>query len=82
MKFIFHVLIFAVGAGAGVWWGVNHPRAAQNLDAQIQAEVSKAKIAVYNDVLKDNPGNSAAYQQKIQDEQKNLNAANQQLQNQ
>jgi hypothetical protein len=81
MKFIFHVLIFVAGAGVGIWWGVNHPKAAQNLDAQVQAEVSKAKIAVYNDVIKDNPNNAANYQQKISAEQKNLTQAQQQLGN-
>ena len=44
-KIITHVLVFAVGAGAGVYWGVNHPSQAQNVANVEQAKIDQVKQA-------------------------------------
>jgi hypothetical protein len=43
-KLISHVLMLAVGASLGVWWGVYHPVAAANLVQQEQAHIAQAKV--------------------------------------
>jgi len=82
MKFILHIVIFAVGAGAGVVWGVHHPQAAQNVDLRIQKEVSQAKVELLNKFISENPKSAASYQQMATDAQKKLDDANQQLNSQ
>lgn len=41
-KLIGHLVVFVVGAGVGVWWGVHHPEQAQNLAAVEQAKIEQA----------------------------------------
>ncbi len=47
-KLITHVLVFALGAGAGVYWGVNHPSQAQQIEMREQARIDQAKQAISN----------------------------------
>ena len=44
IKLITHVLVFAVGAGAGVYWGVNHPSQAQHIADMEQARIDQARL--------------------------------------
>jgi hypothetical protein len=41
-KHIVHLIFFAAGAGVGIWWGVNHPKEAQDVAAQEQVKVQQA----------------------------------------
>jgi len=82
MKLISHIIIFALGAGLGILWSVKHPAAAQNVDLQVKAEVSKAKIELLNRIAAENPSTAAKYQQEAQQEQTNLDNTNKQLANQ
>ena len=43
-KLVSHLIILAVGASLGVWWGVYHPVAASNLVQQEQAQIAQAKV--------------------------------------
>jgi CHASE3 domain sensor protein len=47
-KLITHVLVFAIGAGAGVYWGVNHPSQAQQVEMREQARIDQAKQVLTN----------------------------------
>ena len=82
MKAILHLVTLAVGIGIGMWWGWNHPLAAAKFDAKIQEAESKAKIDVLNKVLANSntpgPGDEQ-YKQMLQDEQKKLSDAEQQI---
>jgi hypothetical protein len=44
IKMISHLIMLAVGASLGVWWGVYHPVAANNLVAQEEAHIAQAKV--------------------------------------
>jgi hypothetical protein len=54
-KLIGHVVIFFIGAGVGVYWGVHHPTQAANLadteTARIQQAVAAAKQQVLQQVV-------------------------------
>jgi hypothetical protein len=41
-KLIGHLVVFVVGAGVGVWWGVSHPQMAQNLATMEQVKIQQA----------------------------------------
>jgi hypothetical protein len=82
MRSIIHILVFVVGVGVGVIWGVHHPQAAQNVDLRIQKEVAEGKIDVLNKLIAENPKNTAAYQQMEADAQQKLDAANKALNDQ
>jgi flagellar basal body-associated protein FliL len=41
IKLVVHLVVFAIGAGVGVWWGVNHPQQAQNIAAVEQAKMNQ-----------------------------------------
>ena len=43
-KLISHLVILFVGASLGVWWGVYHPVAANNLVQREQADIAQAKV--------------------------------------
>ncbi len=45
-KLITHVLVFAIGAGAGVYWGVNHPSQAQQIEIKEQARLDQLKQGI------------------------------------
>ena len=52
MKLISHLLILMVGAGLGIWWGVNHPEAAQNVAANEEQQAAKIQAAVSQEKIK------------------------------
>jgi uncharacterized membrane protein len=90
MKLIFHLLVFFAGAGVGVWWGVNHPAAAQNVSdqevqqaAKVQAAVSQEKIALLQKFLGNNSAdqNVADFKQMLSDEKQKLQNATAKLGN-
>ena len=82
MKLISHLVIFVVGAGVGMAWGVHHPQAAQNLDLRIQKEVAQTKVDLLHRFASDDPNAAAKYQQEAKDAQQKLDDANKQLANQ
>jgi hypothetical protein len=43
-KLISHAIFLAIGASLGVWWGVYHPVAANNLVQQEEARIARAKV--------------------------------------
>jgi hypothetical protein len=43
-KLISHTVLLLIGASLGVWWGVYHPVAAQNLVQQEEAHIAQAKV--------------------------------------
>jgi hypothetical protein len=58
MKFLYHIVIFVVGLGLGLWIGVKYPAQSQNVAdeesrqaARIQAAVSREKIDLLNRFL-------------------------------
>jgi hypothetical protein len=53
-KLISHTLILLVGASLGVWWGVYHPVAAQNLEQHEESIIAQAKVDLLQK-LRDNP---------------------------
>jgi hypothetical protein len=53
-KLISHVVVLAVGASLGMWWGVYHPVAAANLVQQEQAKIAQAKVEILQKI-KGNP---------------------------
>jgi hypothetical protein len=91
MKLISHLLILLVGAGLGIWWGVNHPAEAQNIHdqeqqqaAKIQEAVSQEKIDLMNRLLGHDsvkPADTAAFKQMLSDEQQKLQDAKSKLAN-
>ena len=46
MKLLIHLLIFALGIGLGIWWGVNHPTQAATVAARENVAISKIKTEV------------------------------------
>jgi hypothetical protein len=70
LKLISHVLVLAVGASLGVWWGVYHPVAAADLVQREQADIAKAKVELLQKI-KGNPSTENIDQ--------NLNAETQHL---
>jgi hypothetical protein len=81
MKLILHLIVFAAGAGLGVWWGVNHPSEAQNVAAREEAAAAQAKIEVITHFMSSDDKNSAEYKQMLQDEQQKLQDAKAKLGN-
>ena len=84
MKFISHLVLLAVGAALGVWWGVNHPAEAEKLTAHEQAAVSAAKIDLIQKFMghgSPDDKNSADYQQMLKEEQQKLQDAKAKLGN-
>ncbi|HEX4052721.1 MAG TPA: hypothetical protein VHX86_00510 [Tepidisphaeraceae bacterium] len=90
MKLISHLLILVVGAGLGVWWGVNHPEAAQNVAtneeqqaAKIQEAVSKEKIVLLKKFLDTTQPDqsSSEFKQMLNQEKQNLQNAKAKLLN-
>lgn len=79
-----------LGAGLGIWWGVNHPEAAQNVAAneqqqaaKIQAVVAQEKIALLQKFLGTTQPDqdSAEFKQMLQQEKQNLQNAKAKLVN-
>ncbi|MGA3065455.1 MAG: hypothetical protein ABSF29_01275 [Tepidisphaeraceae bacterium] len=82
MRSIIHILVFVVGLGVGVVWGVHHPQAAENVDLRIEKEVAQAKLDLLNRFKNDDPKAAANYQQDVNDAQSKLDEANKALNNQ
>lgn len=90
MKLLSHLLILLVGAGLGIWWGVNHPEAAQNVAAneeqqaaKIQAAVSREKIVLLQKFLGTTQPDqtSTEFKQMLEQEKQNLQDAKAKLVN-
>jgi hypothetical protein len=81
MKLVTHLVVFALGIGAGIYWGVQHPTAAADLagreQLKIQAAVSAAKIDL---LQRFNSGDSSAnFKKMLEEEKAKLLEANQQI---
>jgi cytoskeletal protein RodZ len=50
-KLIGHLVVFVIGAGAGIWWGVYHPTEAQELTATEHAKIESAVAIAKRDLL-------------------------------
>lgn len=50
IKLAIHLVVFAIGAGVGVWWGVNHPQQAQNIAAMEQTYIAQGKQQALQEV--------------------------------
>jgi hypothetical protein len=46
MKILIYLVVFALGAGTGIWWSVNHPDAAVDIAAREQQQAAKLQAAV------------------------------------
>jgi hypothetical protein len=90
MKHIYHLFIFAVGIGLGIWIGVKFPSQAQKVAAtedqqaaRIQAAVSQEKITLLQQFLgKSNSDQAKAdFNQMLNDEKQKLQNATAKLGN-
>jgi len=90
MKLIIHLIVFATGAGVGIWWGANHPSQAQNVASQeqqevarIQAAASQEKIDLINRFMdrKTTDQDAADLKQMLSDEKQKLQNATAKLGN-
>jgi hypothetical protein len=54
-KIIGHLVVFVVGVGAGVWWGVNNPTEAAKLAGGEQARIQQAVAIAKRDLLRAAP---------------------------
>ena len=90
MKHIYHLVIFAVGIGLGIWIGVKYPTQAQHVAdsedqeaAKIQAAVSKEKIDFLQKFLGHTDSNQTAadIKQMLSDEKQKLQSATTKLGN-
>jgi hypothetical protein len=74
MKFIVHVLIFAIGCGLGVLWGANHPTQAADIATKEQTAIFQAKIDVLSHVVDNtsDPTKKAQFQSELATEQQHL----------
>ena len=85
MKLITHLIVFALGCGIGIWYGVNRPSQAQNIAAQEQKAVAEAKIKVIEELHPELTGGGPVppgdekYEAALQKSQQELDAANKQL---
>ncbi|MDP9174456.1 MAG: hypothetical protein M3O30_11400 [Planctomycetota bacterium] len=67
MKLLIHLIVFAAGAGLGIWWGVNHPNEAATIAQREQTEAAKIRLQVLQQ-LDDSP----KARQMLADEQKKI----------
>jgi hypothetical protein len=90
MKLILHLMVFFAGAGVGIWWGVHHPVAAQNVSdqeeqhiAKLQVDFSNEKISLLQKFLgNSNPDQNASdFKQMLTDEKQKLQNATAKLGN-
>jgi hypothetical protein len=90
MRFLYHLVIFAVGLGSGIWIGVKYPVQAQSVAdtesqqaARIQAAVSAEKINLLNQFIGQNSSRGvdakAEFNQMLQDEKQKLQDAKSKL---
>jgi VIT1/CCC1 family predicted Fe2+/Mn2+ transporter len=90
MKFLYHVFIFALGIGLGIWIGVKYPAQSQQVaDSEDQqaakiAAVAQAKVDLLNHFVGQSSSaeeTKAEMQQMLKDEQQNLQNAKAKLTN-
>ncbi|MGD0770459.1 MAG: hypothetical protein ABSB42_19925 [Tepidisphaeraceae bacterium] len=90
MKHIYHLFIFAVGIGLGIWIGVKFPSQAQKVAAtedqqaaKIQAAVSQEKITLLQQFMgkSNSDQNNAEFKQMLSDEKQKLQNATAKLGN-
>jgi flagellar basal body-associated protein FliL len=80
IKLIVYLVVFTVGAGLGIWWGVNHPSEAALVSSQeeIQADkirsVAQAKIQLLEQFVSTKPAdpNSPDYNKMLDQEKQKL----------
>ena len=84
MKHLYHLFIFAVGIGLGIWIGVRFPSQAQTVAAaegqqaaRIQAAVSQEKITLLEKFLgkSNSDQDNAEFKQMLSDEKQKLQTA-------
>jgi hypothetical protein len=84
MKHIVHIIFFVAGAGLGIWWGVNHPSAAQNVAnteqdqaSRVEDAVKKAKIELLDKLMNSDSAkqDQAAFKQMLSNEKQKLQSA-------
>ena len=90
MKFLYHLVIFAVGLGLGIWIGVKYPAQAKSVAdtesqqaAKIQAAVSQEKISLLSQFINHDSSRGvdakAEFNQMLQDEKQKLQDAKSKL---
>ena len=85
LKLIGHVVVFALGCGVGIWYGVHHQAQAQNIVAHEQVVAAQAKIALIKELHPELtngspiPPEDEKYQRALEKNQKELDDANRQL---
>jgi hypothetical protein len=85
MKLATHILVFILGCGIGIWYGVHHPSQAQNIAAHEQKLAAQAKIAMIKKLHPELtsgspiPPEDAQFQRALEESQKELDEANHQL---
>jgi len=75
IRLVVHVLLFAAGAGAGVYWGVNHPTQAVTVETQERVQGLRLKVAAEQakiEVLQKFGKDSSDAQAQLADAQKQL----------
>jgi hypothetical protein len=81
-RLVVDVVMFAAGAGAGVYWGVNHPTQAVNVEQHERVEALKVKVAAEQakiEVLQKFGKDSTDAQAALSDAQTQLDQAKQEL---
>ncbi|HUB27300.1 MAG TPA: hypothetical protein VL992_17885 [Tepidisphaeraceae bacterium] len=81
-RFIIDIFFLALGGLIGVVWGVHHPSQAENIADQEHIQSLRVQVAVDQEkikLLQQFGGTSAATTQEIDDTQKKLDEANQEL---
>jgi hypothetical protein len=90
MKMAIHLIVFALGVAAGVYFSVSHPQAAADIADQeqkqalkLKAAVSEARVDLLQKFLNETPTTQGSgYQRMLDDEKKKLADAKQALGNQ
>jgi hypothetical protein len=61
-KLVSHCVIFSLGAGLGVWWGVNHPTQAAIIAGREDTYITRAKTEAQKILGNDSTNNNASAQ--------------------
>lgn len=77
MRLITYAIVFILGAGAGIWWGSQHPDKAADIaskeaveTAKLQTAITTAKIDALEEVLNNGPEKDNARVKKLLEEEK------------
>jgi hypothetical protein len=68
IRLVTHLAVFTIGAGVGIYWGVNHPDQAADIAQREQIAATKAKIEILEKFGSSIPNG----QQMLDDEKKKL----------